>query len=405
MRSVALALLLAAALLSGCVVEEDPNAQSTDPSSGDSGFANAQSEPTQEPVAPEPTEEQQEAETVAPAPHGTPQWTNSSITTGSNPQSVPSFWARQDVAVSNGFGDLAVGDLTAMVSAGGILLQVEDRADYLVQATLEVRAPSEEQARDTLERTRLDHQDSVQDGVLVLHDAPVTDPADGLPPTPVPLPVILAGDVQLIVHMTITLPLPPAVSADLGASSGDLVVNALRGASLEAGTSSGDIVVQGVRVGAAELSASSGDIVAQDVEAERLAADTSSGDVNADAVVQEMSVSTSSGDAVLRGAIDSLDAESSSGTIDIKAEPRHSGKYTLGASSGSIQLRLPADGHGYHADATTSSGDIDIDIPDAKVDREDDDHAEATTPGFDDAKLATSIEATTSSGDIGIQAE
>ncbi len=404
MRTLAIVMLLASALLSGCVVEEtDPEAQSTDPS-GDSGL-DSQSEPTQEPVAPEPTEEQQEAETIPAAPHGAPQWTNGTITTGSDANQVPSAWARQDVAVSNGFGDLEAGDLTTMVSAGSITVLVEDRADYLVQASLEVRAPTEDQARATLERTRLDHRDSVEDGVLVLSDEAVTDPVPAPVPLPIQPPVIVTGDVQLIVHLTITLPLPPAVSADLGSSSGDILVQNLRGATLDADSSSGDIVAQAIRVGRSTFSASSGDVVVEGLEGEEMEAVTSSGDVHAkDLVLESVAVSTSSGDATLRGAFDDLDASTSSGGIDVEAAPQKSGKFDLDASSGSIELKLPSEGHAYHAEASTSSGDIDVDLPDADVDEEED-HVEATTPGFEDADLATDIEATTSSGDIGIQAK
>lgn len=402
MRSVALALLLAAALLSGCLVEEaDPNAQSTD----DEPFGSDPGPAGEAPVAPPPADEDDEdaPEPTPAAPHGVPQWENGTVTTGMDPNRVPGAWARQDVSVRNGFGDLVLGDLSAAVAAGGITLVVEDRADYLVQASLEVRAPSEEQAREVLERTRLDHRDAVEGDRLVLRDEAVTDTAAG--PLPIPIPLTVTGDVQLIVHLAITLPKVPAVDADLVASSGDLLVQSLRGGSLEASTSSGGVLVKDGRFGRAGLSASSGDVLVMATLAEEMEAITSSGDITLDAVtVGQLSVSASSGDAVLKGVFDSIDAHASSGSVFVEAEPARSGSYVLGASSGSVTLRLPAEGHAYKATADTSSGDIAIELEGAET-KATEDHAEATTPGFKGAKLATTIEATTSSGDIDIRSE
>ena len=403
MRSVALALLLSAALLSGCVAIEDPEAQSLQTDAGDGeGSTVVQDAPPAPPV-----DDAEEMEATPAGPHGEPQWSNGTITSGTEPNQVPSGWARQEVTVRNGFGELLLGELSVGIPAGAITVQVEDRADYEVRALIEVRAASEEQARDAMERTRLEHADAVDGDTLVLSDRVVTDPVQTLPvDPPVPLPNVHLGDVQTLTTIVVALPLHPAVDAFLSASSGPVSVSGLRGGTLEADTSSGGITVHQAQLRELWASTSSGGVDVRDTVADEMALSTSSGGIHAkDVVVETLDAGASSGGIELSGVFTDIEASTGSGGIVLDAVPGASGTYELSTSSGGIEVRLPAAGHAYKATADVSSGDIDIDIAGAKTRMsEDERHAEAESPGFEDAELATEIVADASSGGIEIAA-
>lgn len=397
---------LLAALLSGCVVEEPDTLTTADASTQSQGDASSD----QAPPPPAPAEDEAEQAVTPAAPHDAPVWSNGSITTGTDPNQVPGAWARQDVAVTNGFGDLLLGDLSVGIGAGSIKVQVEDRADYQVTASIEVRAASEQEARDLMERTRLEHLDHVEVDTLVLSDRLVTEPA-GLPvqpPVPLPpVPSVSLGGTYVSVDIVVLIPLPPAVDGHFSAASGGISVSGLRASVLEADASSGDITIQEALLHKLTAGTSSGTIHVQDVAADKADLSTSSGDIVGKAMaVGKVDAGTSSGSIGLRGIIDDLEASTSSGSIEVVAQPASSGKYNLSASSGDIELSLPADGHAYKASADVSSGDIDLDLAGAKTDTsEDERHAEATTPGYDDAGLRTAITADASSGSIEITAK
>lgn len=401
MRSPLLALVLTAALLSGCLVEEaDPDAASTQ-SNEASNADPAASDPT--PADPEPVSEP--AEPTPSAPHGTPQRTDSAITTGTDPPSVPGSWARQTITITNGFGEATLGDLAAAISAGSITVLAADRADYLVEAALETRASTEAEARDLLERTHFEHSDVLDGNTLFLDDHIRTDPPVVPNPTPIDLPDINIMGTWLRVDLVITVPLAPAIDLAAGASSGDVSVSDLHGPALDLSTSSGSIAADLCTMGDVKASASSGDIWFDTLVADAVSASTSSGDIlGQDLSVGRLEVSTSSGSAVVDGIVDDLSASSSSGDLTFDVAAVNSGEYELGSSSGEVVLSLPADGV-YAVKAGTSSGEIVIDLPDAEVIEDEEDHVEVASPGYDDADLRTAIATSTSSGDIVVTAE
>src|SRR5688572_26699427 len=239
MRSSLLTLALTAALLSGCLVEEPTAAQDTE--------SEPQAADAQEPVRSAPVQEDAEAkpaEAASSAPHGTPQRTDSAITTGTDPQTTPGGWARKTVTITNGFGEATLGDLTASISAGSIVVRAADRADYLVEAALETRAATEADAQALMERTHFDHSDVLEGSTLFLEDSVRIEPATSAAPSPVPLPSLIQlnpGQESVRVDLVITVPLTPAIALDADASSGDLTVSDLHGPRLELSTSSGDV--------------------------------------------------------------------------------------------------------------------------------------------------------------------
>lgn len=398
MRASLLTLLLTAALLSGCVVE-DPATETTPQDAEDGQQQAASSSDQEEPAAQE-----------APAgPHGTPQRTEGAITTGTDAQSYPGAWARRSITITNDFGGATLGDLAAAISAGSILVRAADRDGYLVEATLESRAGTEAEARAILERAHFEHTDVLDGSTLFLTESVRVDPAPASPsPSPVPLPPIVtigAGSTGVRLDLAITVPLAPAIDLDADASSGDVTASDLHGPRLDVSTSSGEIVATLLRMRDVALSASSGDITVDGLVADSLKAETSSGSIHGQAVTaRDVRVSTSSGDAYLEGTLDNIDAESSSGDLTVEATPGSSGKYTFGASSGEVVLLL-ANTAAYHVDADTSSGEIFVDVPDAEVIEEDEDHVEVASAGYDDADLRTAIEMSTSSGDITVSAD
>src|SRR4029077_19435648 len=113
---------------------------------------------------------------------------------------------------------------------------------------------------------------------------------------------------------------------------------------------------------------------------------------------------TSSGDITLDGLVDTLSADTSSGSIAVTAHGLSSGAYKLSASSGDITLKvLTGAGHAYHVRADTSSGSVKVQLDDSTTLSDKDDHAEVETNGFAAAPIQTVVDAETSSGDITVQ--
>ena len=403
MRSSLLALLLTAALVSGCVVEE-PTADDLSSAAEVQGPVQS-SPPEQEP------EEQPVSEGAAPsAPHGTPQRTDGAVTTGSDPQSYPGAWARQSITITNGFGPATLGDLAASIASGSIVVRAADQGGYVVEATLETRAGTESEAKALLERTHFEHTDVLEGETLFLEDGVRIDPPTGTSPASSPIPIddliVLGTTTETVrVDLVITVPLAPAIDLAASASSGDITVSDLHGPALDLSTSSGAIGVTLAQMGDVALSASSGDLTVEDLVADTLKASTSSGEIFGKGLtVRKVSVGTSSGGATLQGTMDDIDADSSSGDLTIDATPAASGTYSFGASSGEVFVKL-ADVAAYHVDAGTSSGDITVDVPGAEVIEEEEDHVEVASAGYDDADLRTAIRTSTSSGDITVSAD
>lgn len=400
MRSTLLTVLLTAALLSGCVVEE-PTAEAIDApgQSQDSDGADAGPQGQQDPEA-------ASTPSASSAPHGTPERTDGAITTGTDPQTYPGAWARRSITVTNGFGEATLGDLAASISSGSIVVRAADRADYLVEATLESRAGTEAEAKEILERTQFVHTDVLDGDTLFLEDTITIDPAPAPAPSLIPDGILVIGGntPSVRVDLVITVPLAPAIDLDADSSSGDISASDLHGPALDLSTSSGDVGIALVRMTDVDVSTSSGDVHVEDLVASTFEASTSSGSVFGKALaIGSVSVSTSSGDATMQGAMDDIDADSSSGDLTFDAAPAKTGTYSFDASSGEVVLKLA--GAAVHVVAGTSSGEIFVDVPEGEVIEEEEDRVEVASPGYDDAELRTAIESSTSSGDITVEAE
>ncbi len=124
----------------------------------------------------------------------------------------------------------------------------------------------------------------------------------------------------------------------VSSGSGDLKINSVKG-TLVAQTGSGNIRAEGV---AGEVVANSG---SGNVEVHQIGV---SGNVRAE---------TGSGNIRLQGVKGSLRADAGSGDIQAEGEP--TGDWRLGAGSGNITLRVPAQAN-FNLDARTSSGSLNV---------------------------------------------
>lgn len=397
MRALLMMALVASALLSGCVVEEDPT-------------ANEASSPEEAPALEGQQFEAAPNETVTPVaedepapPHGTPQRTDGPITTGTEPSQVPGAWAQRTVTITNDAYGAALVDLDVAIAAGSILIAPTDGDLYEIVAVLEARAATEAQAQQELERVVLEHVDALEGDVLHL-GASIGMREEPAPAPGVPQLVNLDLGSMVRADIRVLVPVQLAYDATAGAASGDITTHGLRGPGFSFSTASGDIELDGLNAGRLEADAASGTVTLTDLLAESLELSTASGDVVAKGLVaRSADISTASGSVLIDGAIDSLDASTSSGDLELDLAPQASGAYDLSSASGSIELNLPADGRGYAVEAGTASGDIDVDLADGEVIEAEERHVEAATKGFEGFDVQTVIDASTSSGDIGIE--
>lgn len=384
-----LAILLGLAMLSGCLDDEtlvpDEAPQAAFPGSQFQGEASA--------GVPAGTAQA----------HGEPDRVESDVETGGNPLLFPGAYARKTVTITNDFGGASLGVLAIGISAGTIAVVPGNGPGYELVAVLTAHAATEQEARTALDRITLSHEDILQPDGLHLTTGVRYEPA----PMPVPF-IVLGGGTWTEAQLTFTVPAGPAYDLWAYASSGDILVEGLRGPSFRLDTSSGAITATGLNAGTLEASASSGGIHVEQVQAAHVKLSASSGDLTAHQLVADiLEADASSGDIEATGRFGDLDVSASSGNIVLEAEPLRSGHYALDASSGSLDVRvaLPL-GVGYDVTAETSSGTITIDLPNAEVLETDDDgdYQRVATAGFTQARTQVVIEADTSSGDITVSA-
>jgi hypothetical protein len=333
--------------------------------------------------------------------HGEPHREDGPVTTGMNSLQFPGmFWARRTVNITNDFGGASLGTVMAGLGSGSIKVQPGNGDGYAIEAVLEADGMTEQAARDSLDRIEVKHTDSLESDGLHL-----TTVVDQKPAAPL-IPLVQVSDgTWMYADVTITLPASPAYDLTAETSSGDVTVGDLRGPSFQLSASSGDVMVGSVNAGDLTLGTSSGDIGLDTVQANHLAASASSGSVTGkDLRIGVVKADTSSGDISLQGLIDTLEADASSGSLDIDAHGQQSGAYKLSASSGDITLKvLSGNGHAYRITADASSGSVEVKLDDTESTDSQDHHASAVSRGFDSAPIQTVVEAETSSGDITIQ--
>jgi hypothetical protein len=391
-----LALLTAAFLataLSGCTAGDDPAA------AGDASepFALQGEQFEGSAIEGEPAGE------GSPASHGAPVREEGPVEVGMDATSIPGAYARRAVTITNSFDGADQAAVELAISSGSLTVLAGDSGGYRVEALLEARGLTEQDAREALDRLQLVHDDAMEpDG---LHLATRTERT---PRTPL-VPGITVSSDNSWADVTLYLPAGPAYRLAADSSSGDISVSGLRGPSFLVDASSGSVHLEGLNARDVAVSTSSGDLGVDGLQAQRAEFGVSSGSIQASALrIDTLVVDSSSGDVGLEGVIDTLEVDSSSGNVDIDAHGRESGAYLVTASSGSIAMRLlHEDGRAYRVTADTSSGTVEVDLPNSRSsddaeDGEQPEHVEAESRDFDDASIRTTIAASTSSGDIRI---
>ncbi len=149
------------------------------------------------------------------------------------------------------------------------------------------------------------------------------------------------------------------------------------------------------------LTTSSGDITTNGGSG-RVSLTTSSGDIKASNISGQMTLSTSSGDVTATNASASGNSSfhTNSGDITYRGSLAPNGSYIFSASSGDIDLTLPANAAFQVVQATTDSGDIDSDFSGVNIARG---SSSATASGTVGSAPYAQISLQTSSGDIHIR--
>ncbi|HUR25620.1 MAG TPA: DUF4097 family beta strand repeat-containing protein [Candidatus Thermoplasmatota archaeon] len=330
--------------------------------------------------------------------HGTPERDDGTVESGMEPPlQLPSSWARRTVTITNDFGGADLGTVFAGVDAGSITVVPGEGSTYTVEATIEARGLTEQEARDALDRVEVTHDDVLESDGLHLTTVVKERPAQQA------LPLLQVGYGNwATVDLVLTLPAGPAYDLTADSSFGEIDVSGLRGPSFLLTVSSGNIVAHEINAGLLAIETSSGDAELTTIRADSLEATLSSGTLTGtEMMVGKAVVDVSSGSIDLEGVFDTLEADSGSGSIGVEAHAMASGAYDLSASSGDIDLRLlTSPVRAYHVMADAGSGEVDVELDDSDTLDEEDDHAEVVSDGFDAAPIKTVVELETGSGSI-----
>jgi DUF4097 and DUF4098 domain-containing protein YvlB len=153
---------------------------------------------------------------------------------------------------------------------------------------------------------------------------------------------------------------PPGVRVRASAVSGDVSVRGT-GGEVTASTISGELYVEDAN-GIVELSSVSGDIDVRRLNG-RIDIESVSGDIDADDISGSLATESVSGDVTIsRGRLNSMRAESVSGTITYSGSLAAQGDMRINAHSGDVYLTVPAN-LSASLEMETWSGDISSDFP------------------------------------------
>lgn len=250
--------------------------------------------------------------------------------------------ATQTITFSNDLPN-ALGELVVRSSVSDITVRGHDTPDYEVTVVLTTRADDEQEALAMLDTMRVWHEDrllaSGKVDLLTWVEMDRYECQQNLPG------ITIGGCYR---------------NADIDGAYQDGP-----GMDLTVDTSTGDILATGIEAASISLDASTGDVTVTDVTTPNLYVDTSTGD------------------------------------IDVDFTPTADGHVTLDASTGDIALRVPGGSqYGYDAVADVSTGDIEVSLPDTETIEADDDYVHVRTVDYDARDIRTAIDTDTSTGDI-----
>lgn len=234
------------------------------------------------------------------------------------------------------------GLLKAATQGGDIIVKTADVPEVRVTARHKIRAATEKEADELLEKLTLT-MDQTAEGVAL--EAKYEKQAGGFlnfgswPP----------------VQVDFLVTVPARYSAELKTSGGDIAVGSLEGR-VKANTSGGDIALERID-GDVDASTSGGDITLREGTA-RAKVHTSGGDILIERAGGPTEANTSGGDIVIRSAAQLKRAHTSGGDIRaVLRGPLQEG-CELSTSGGDVEVDVES-GVAFELDASTSGGHVD----------------------------------------------
>ncbi|MDQ5978586.1 MAG: hypothetical protein QG602_1560 [Verrucomicrobiota bacterium] len=232
------------------------------------------------------------------------------------------------------------GNLKASTQGGDITIRTADTPQVHVQVKQVVRASSEQEADEILEKLTLTLE---QTGNDVTAEAKYEKRGPGTwfgnwPP----------------VSVSFVITVPTSYNLNLGTSGGDIGVASLKG-NVRARTSGGDLEFARID-GDIDAGTSGGDITLLEGTA-RARLTTSGGDISVDRAGGLTEVSTSGGDIELKSVAQLVSASTSGGDVHAVITGPIAQDALLSTSGGQVRVEIAKD-TGFHLDASTSGGDV-----------------------------------------------
>lgn len=252
--------------------------------------------------------------------------------------------ARYSLRRSEGTGSLGfeVDGSPLEVRQGSSTIRVAPRVDFVVTVPVGVRLELESGSGDidckgafASVKSRTAYGDQRLDGI----EGPVSVQSS-------------SGDIKLV---------DVVGDVTLSTSYGDIDISSLKGR-IDAKTSSGDVVARDVDGGGAVLRSTYGTLRVEKA-AGPLTLKASSGTIDIRDAKGPIIAESSYGDVKVQGVLLSLDAKTSSGAVDVIAQPgsRFGTGWNLSSSYGDVALSVPP-GSGFELDAKTDNGEVRSDL-------------------------------------------
>lgn len=233
------------------------------------------------------------------------------------------------------------GTLRVSTQGGDVTVRTAEVPEVRVTARQSIRADSEQEADELLEKLILKIEQSGDD-VTAEAKYERGRPARWFRSWP---------PVQVDFVVTV----PTRYNVDLRTSGGDVTVGDLAGTA-KAHTSGGDIRLDRID-GDVDAHTSGGDIRLREGTA-RAKVHTSGGDILIDKAAGPVEAGTSGGDIVIHSAVNVVKAHTSGGDIRAVLSSPLSADCSLGTSGGTVSVEFPKDS-AFRLDASTSGGDVD----------------------------------------------
>lgn len=232
------------------------------------------------------------------------------------------------------------GNFKASTQGGDIVIQTGDTNEIRITAKQTIRASTEKEADELLEKLTLSFE---QQGNDVIVESKYESRPRGLhfgnwPP----------------VQVAFTVTLPRKFNVNLNTSGGDIRVASLTG-NARARTSGGNLSFDRID-GEIDAHTSGGDIMLKEGTA-RAKLGTSGGNIEIDRAGGPTEVSTSGGDITINSVAQLLSATTSGGDVHATITEPLKQDTLLSTSGGDVRVRMVKDA-GFELDASTSGGDV-----------------------------------------------